>query len=71
MTQEQKEEVATFPSVQDCIVMVNVLDLCAKRGAIKASEFEMVGRVRGSFIDYIQAVAPESVVEGEEIESED
>ena len=55
-------------SLQDISTMVQIIDICSKRGGFEGSELEAVGGVRNRVAAFLQAAAPaqdEEVPEGE------
>ena len=63
-----EEQVAPQLSLQDIATVVQVIDICSKRGAFEGSELEAVGAVRTRIVAFLQAAAPaqgEDVPEGE------
>jgi len=63
-----EEQVAPQLSLQDIATVVQVIDICSKRGAFEGSELEAVGAVRTRIVAFLQAAAPaqgEEVSEGE------
>lgn len=52
----------------DLAAVIQIIDVCSKRGAFEGTELESVGAVRGRIAAFVQANAPE-VPEGEEAEA--
>lgn len=72
MAEEVKnaEEVAGEPvqlSLQDIATVVQIIDICSKRGGFEGPELEAVGGVRNRIVTFLQAAAPKDgdVPEGE------
>lgn len=51
---------ATDLTIQDFTMMVNIIDICAERGAFKGSEFISIGQLREKLI---VAATPEPPVD--------
>ena len=45
-------------ALNDLIMVVNVIDLCSKRGAFEGTELEAVGGLRGRLVTFIKANQP-------------
>jgi hypothetical protein len=77
MTEEvnapQGAEQAEAPqlSLQDISTMVQVIDICSKRGGFEGPELEMVGGVRNRIVKFLEAAAPPQGGEGEAAAGED
>tara|TARA_Y100000385_G_scaffold42881_1_gene39809 strand:+ start:568 stop:837 length:270 start_codon:yes stop_codon:yes gene_type:complete len=55
-------------SLQDISTMVQIIDICSKRGGFEGQELEAVGGVRNRVVKFLEAAAPaqgEEVPEGE------
>lgn len=59
MTEETTNE-TTEPglSLQDLASVIQVIDLCSKRGAFEGAELEAVGALRGRLQAFVAANAP-------------
>lgn len=75
MSEEQAADTAVEqeapPSlgIQDLAAMVQVIDVCSKRGAFEGPELESVGVLRGRLVKFVEAnkpPAPEGEAEGEQ-----
>lgn len=53
----------------DLAAIIQIIDVCSKRGAFEGSELESVGQVRGRIAAFVQANAP-AKEEGEEAAEE-
>jgi len=77
MTEEvnapQGAEQAEAPqlSLQDISTMVQVIDICSKRGGFEGPELEMVGGVRNRIVKFLEAAAPQKDGQAEEAAGED
>ncbi|RPG28977.1 MAG: hypothetical protein CBB72_016270 [Muricauda sp. TMED12] len=47
----------------DLNAMVQIIDICSKRGAFEGSELESVGMVRGRIATFVQANTPKEAKE--------
>ena len=70
MAEEVKTEVAEEGvqlSLQDIATMVQIIDICSKRGGFEGPELEAVGRLRNRVVKFLNAAAPKDgdVPEGE------
>jgi len=45
-------------SIEDMGLMVQVIDLCSKRGAFRGAELEVVGQLRSKFQNFLIQNAP-------------
>tara|TARA_R110000868_G_scaffold113201_2_gene304034 strand:+ start:3928 stop:4191 length:264 start_codon:yes stop_codon:yes gene_type:complete len=67
---EQTEAEAPNLSLQDIATMVQIIDICTKRGAFEGQELEMVGGTRNRVAKFLDAAAPKEegaeAVEGAE-----
>lgn len=71
MTEEvQNVEEAQAPQLGlgDLAAVIQIIDVCSKRGAFEGPELETIGAVRGRIAAFVQANAPEQP-EGEEGEA--
>lgn len=60
-TAAQPEAAAEAPpslGIQDLAAMVQVIDVCSKRGAFEGPELESVGVLRGRLVKFIEANKP-------------
>jgi hypothetical protein len=57
----------------DLAAVIQIIDVCSKRGAFEGTELESVGQVRGRIAAFVQANAPqqEEAAEGEEAPAEE
>jgi hypothetical protein len=62
MTQEQSNI-----NLQDLVTVVNIIDACSQRGAIKGDELAVVGQLREKFFAIVKANTPEEKVSEEEV----
>lgn len=46
-------------TISDMIMMVNLIDACAERGAFKGNELATVGTLREKLADFVRANQPE------------
>jgi hypothetical protein len=64
---EATTEAAAAPApelqIRDLALAVNVIDLCAKRGAFEGPEMEQVGGLRGRLAAFVKASLPEQPAE--------
>ena len=74
MTEEVKNENAEAVeaeapqlSLQDIATMVQIIDICSKRGGFEGPELEAVGGLRNRVVKFLNAAAPkdEEVPEGD------
>ena len=74
MTEEVKNENAEAVeaeapqlSLQDIATMVQIIDICSKRGGFEGPELEAVGGLRNRVVKFLNAAAPKDgdVPEGE------
>lgn len=70
MSEENKTAEAPQLGLGDLAAVIQVIDVCSKRGAFEGSELESVGAVRGRIAAFVQANAP-AQEEGEEDETEE
>jgi hypothetical protein len=66
--QEAAAEAPPSLGIQDLAAMVQVIDVCSKRGAFEGPELESVGVLRGRLVKFVEAnkpPAPEGEAEGE------
>ena len=75
---DQVENQAAEPvqlSLQDIATMVQIVDVCSKRGGFEGPELEAVGGLRNRIVAFLNANAPkdgdqpEGVMPAEEVES--
>lgn len=45
-------------SLQDIATMVQVIDICSKRGGFEGPELEVVGGLRSRIVKFLEAAAP-------------
>jgi len=69
-TETQGAEEAQAPvqlGLGDLAAVIQIIDVCSKRGAFEGTELESVGAVRGRIATFVQANAPqkEEPAEGE------
>jgi len=67
--QEAAAEAPPSLGIQDLAAMVQVIDVCSKRGAFEGPELESVGVLRGRLVKFVEAnkpPAPEGEAEGEQ-----
>jgi hypothetical protein len=60
-TETQVAEEATVPvqlGLGDLAAVIQIIDVCSKRGAFEGTELESVGQVRGRIAAFVQANAP-------------
>ena len=67
---ETVEQQAPQLGLGDLNAVVQIIDVCSKRGAFEGPELESVGQVRGRIAAFIQANAP-APEEGEEEAAEE
>lgn len=75
---ESAQEEAPQLSLQDIATMVQIIDICSKRGGFEGPELEAVGGLRNRVVKFLNAAAPKDgeqpegqVPEVEEEESSD
>lgn len=56
----------TSVTLQDMVTMVNVIDVCAERGAFKGNELAVVGQLREKLAAFVKENQPAEAAEGEE-----
>jgi len=68
---EATEAAAPELQIRDLALVVNVIDLCSKRGAFEGPEMEQVGALRGRLAAFVKASVPaeESAEEATEEEA--
>lgn len=72
MTEETTTtETSVGLSLQDLASVIQIIDLCSKRGAFEGSELEAVGALRGRFQQFVAANAPAEEEESTEDETGD
>ena len=57
-TQATEEAAAPNLSLQDIAMMVQIIDICSKRGGFEGPEMEQVGGVRNRVAAFLEAAAP-------------
>jgi len=57
MTEEVKQENPQL-SLQDIATMVQIIDICSKRGGFEGPELEAVGGLRNRVVKFLNAAAP-------------
>ena len=60
-TETQGAEEAQAPvqlGLGDLAAVIQIIDVCSKRGAFEGTELESVGQVRGRIAQFVQANAP-------------
>jgi hypothetical protein len=65
-TETQSAEEAQAPvqlGLGDLAAVIQIIDVCSKRGAFEGSELESVGQVRGRIAAFVQANAPQKPAE--------
>jgi hypothetical protein len=50
-------------SLNDFIVVVNIIDTCSQRGAFKGDELAVVGQLRDKFASLVKANTPQETKE--------
>ncbi len=50
-------------SLNDFIVVINIIDACSQRGAFKGEELTAVGQLRDKFAVFVKANTPEETSE--------
>ncbi len=60
-----QEQAAPQLALQDLAAVVQIIDICSKRGAFEGSELEAVGVVRGRFARFLQANSPKEATSAE------
>jgi len=65
---EATTEAPAAPELQirDLALVVNVIDLCSKRGAFEGPELEQVGALRGRLAAFVKASLPPAEAPAEE-----
>lgn len=69
-TETATEEQAIGLGLGDLAAVIQIIDVCSKRGAFEGAELESVGQVRGRIAAFVQANAP-AQEETEEAETEE
>jgi hypothetical protein len=64
-TQAVEEQAAVGLGLGDLAAVIQIIDVCSKRGAFEGPELESVGQVRGRIAAFVQANAPQEEAEGE------
>jgi len=57
MTEEVKQENPQL-SLQDIATMVQIIDICSRRGGFEGQELEAVGGLRNRVVKFLNAAAP-------------
>ncbi len=57
-TQGAEEAQAPQLGLGDLAAVIQIIDVCSKRGAFEGTELESVGAVRGRIATFVQANAP-------------
>ena len=74
MTEATETQVAETQAPQlglgDLAAVIQIIDVCSKRGAFEGPELESVGQVRGRIAAFVQANAPQKPEENAEAEAE-
>jgi len=52
-------------SLNDFVVVVNIIDACSQRGAFKGDELTAVGQLRDKFAEFIKSNTPAETEESE------
>jgi len=60
MTEETQ---APSISLNDFVVVVNIIDTCSQRGSFKGDELTAIGQLRDKFAEFIKANTPQEVAE--------
>jgi hypothetical protein len=55
---ESAQEEAPQLSLQDIATMVQIIDICSKRGGFEGPELEAVGGLRNRVVKFLNAAAP-------------
>jgi hypothetical protein len=58
-TQAVEEQAAVGLGLGDLAAVIQIIDVCSKRGAFEGPELESVGQVRGRIAAFVQANAPQ------------
>ena len=58
-TQGAEEAQAPQLGLGDLAAVIQIIDVCSKRGAFEGTELESVGAVRGRIATFVQANAPQ------------
>lgn len=61
MTEEVKTETAEQPvqlSLQDLATVVQIIDICSRRGAFEGPELEAIGGLRSRVVKFVNAATP-------------
>jgi len=73
VTETQGAEEAQAPiqlGLGDLAAVIQIIDVCSKRGAFEGTELESVGAVRGRIAAFVQANAPQQEESGEAAEED-
>lgn len=62
-TQVAEEAQAPQLGLGDLAAVIQIIDVCSKRGAFEGTELESVGAVRGRIAAFVQANAPQKPAE--------
>lgn len=57
-TQGAEEAPQAELRLNDLAAMVQIIDICSKRGAFEGSELELIGQVRGRLAAFLKASSP-------------
>lgn len=57
--QAVEEQAAVGLGLGDLAAVIQIIDVCSKRGAFEGAELESVGAVRGRIAAFVQANAPQ------------
>ena len=71
-TETQGAEEAQAPvqlGLGDLAAVIQIIDVCSKRGAFEGTELESVGQVRGRIAQFVQANAPKQEAPAEAAEA--
>ena len=64
-TQVAEEAQAPQLGLGDLAAVIQIIDVCSKRGAFEGPELESVGQVRGRIAAFVQANAPQQPAESD------
>ena len=59
MTETTTETQAPQLGLGDLAAVIQIIDICSKRGAFEGTELESVGAVRGRIAEFVKANAPQ------------
>ena len=57
-TETTEAQAVAAISLNDLQIMVNIIDLCTKRGAFQGDELLPVGQIREKLVTFVKANAP-------------